>query len=47
MEAAIVGSVLLIRHFKKKRQEHAQQPSQDDTEEPEPVDINEEDKDED
>jgi hypothetical protein len=44
-EAAIVGAVMLYKHFKKKRQERAQQPSQDDAEEPEPADINEEDDD--
>lgn len=44
-EAAIIGAVMLYKHFKKKRQERAQQPSQDDAEEPEPADINEEDDD--
>lgn len=43
LEAAIVGAVMLVKHIKKKRLERAEQPSQDDPEEPQPVDINEED----
>ena len=43
LEAAIVGAVMLVKHIKKKRLERAEQPSQDDAEEPIAADINEED----